>query len=189
MMLGLRTHDGDTVKNLFALVAFALLALPGWAQDQAGAARSAAGCGPKQVQFDVTTDKKQHPEAKAESGKAAVYVFEEERRDPNQVLGVVTTRVGVDGQWVGANHGKSYFFFSVDPGNHALCANWQASFKMYSKLASAASFAAEAGKAYYFRAVVEERTQIPPGVRIEAVDPAEGQILRAASALSSSHPK
>jgi hypothetical protein len=163
----------------------AVFALPGLAQDQA----AAAGCGPKEVEFDVTTDKKQHPEAKAEAGKAAVYVFEDERRDPNQRFGSVTTRIGVDGQWVGANHGKSYFFFSVDPGNHALCANWQSSLKMYSKLASAGSFAAEAGKVYYFRASVEERTQTPPAVRIESVDPAEAQILRAASALSNSHPK
>src|SRR6202042_3574096 len=109
------------------------LALPGLAQDQAAAARAAAGCGPKQVQFDVTTDKKQHTEGRPEAGKALVYVFEDERRDPNQVFGSVSTRVGVDGQWVGATHGKSYFFFSVDPGNHALCANWQSSLKMYSK--------------------------------------------------------
>ena len=182
-------HGGETMKNGFAVVLLvAVLALPGLAQDQA-AARAAAGCGPKQVQFDVTTDKKQHPEAKAETGKAVVYVFEEEKRDPNQVFGLVTTRIGVDGQWVGANHGKSYFFFSVDPGNHDLCANWQSSLKMYSKLASAASLTAEAGNVYYFRAVVEERTQTPPGVRLEAVDPAEGQLLRAASAVSSSHPR
>ena len=178
------------MKNVFALVfLFAVLALPGLAQDQVAPARAEAGCGPGKVQFDVTTDKKQHPEAKAEAGKAAVYVFEDERRDPGQRLGSVTTRIGVDGQWVGANHGKSYFFFPVDPGNHALCANWQSSLKMFSKLASAASLTAEAGKVYYFRASVEERTEIPPAVRIEAVDPAEGQLLRAASALSSSHPK
>jgi len=177
------------MKNVFALLVFELLALPGLARGQAAAARAAAGCGPKQVQFDVTTDKKQHTVGQAEAGKTLVYVFEDETRDPNQRLGNVTIRIGVDGQWVGANHGKSYFFFPVDPGEHAVCANWQASFKMYSKLASAASFTAEAGKAYYFRTSVEERTNYPPAVRIEAVDPAEGQLLVAGSALSSSHPK
>ena len=192
-MLGLRTHGGDTVKNLFALLA------PSCALGFAGVG-AGSGCGgacggwvrgPDKVQFDVTTDKKQHPEAKAkaEAGKAAVYVFEDERREPNELFGLVTTRIGVDGQWVGANHGKSYFFFSVDPGSHDLCANWQSSFKMYSKLVSAASLTAEAGKVYYFRAVVEERTHTPTAVRIEAVDPAEGQLLVAGSALSSSHPK
>jgi hypothetical protein len=177
------------MKNGFALALLvALLALPGLARGQA-AARAAAGCGPDKVQFDVTTDKKKHTEGQPEAGKALVYVFEDEQRDSNQRLGTVTIRIGVDGQWVGANHGKSYFFFPVDPGNHAVCANWQASFKMYSKLASAASLTAEAGKVYYFRANVEERTNYAPAVRIEAVDAAEGQLLVAASALGSSHPK
>jgi hypothetical protein len=141
------------------------------------------------VAFEVATEKKVHTEGKAEAGKAVVYVFEEERRDPNQRLGNVTIRIGLDGKWVGADHGKSYFFFPVDPGEHALCANWQSSFRMYSKLASAASVMAEAGRVYYFRASVEERTDYPPGVKIEAVDPAEGKLLVAGSALSSSHPK
>jgi hypothetical protein len=194
MMLGSRLPGGDSMKNVFVLVLLVgLLASPGLAQDQVAAARAAAGCGPDKVRFDVTTDKKQHPEAKAEAGKAAVYVFEEERRDPNElrfgIADTATIRIGVDGQWVGADHGKSYFFFSVDPGSHDLCANWQSSLKSLSKLASAASLTAEAGKVYCFRAIVEERTQTPPGVRIEAVDPAEGQLLRAGSALSSSHPK
>ena len=104
------------MKNVFALLVFALLASPGLAQDQAAVARAVAGCGPDKTQFEVTTDKKQHPEAKAEACKAVVYVFEDERRDPNQRLGVVTIRIGLDGKWVGANHGKSYFFFSLDPG-------------------------------------------------------------------------
>jgi hypothetical protein len=190
MMLGSRLRGGDSMKNLFAVVSLVgVLALPGLAQDQARAVRAAAGCGPDNVQFDVTTDKRQHTEGRPEAGKALVYVFEDEERDPNQVLGVVTTRIGLDGAWVGADHGKSYFFFSVAPGEHAVCANWQARLKMYSKLASAASLTAEAGKVYYLRAIVEERTHIRPAVRIEAVDAAEAQLLVAGSALSSSHPK
>jgi hypothetical protein len=177
------------MKNVFVLLVFALLASPGLAQDQAAVARAGAGCGPDKVPFEVATHKKQHPEAKTEAGKALVYVFEDEKRDPNQRLGNVTIRIGLDGKWVGANHGKSYFFFPVDPGEHALCANWQSSFRMYSKLASAASLTAEAGKVYYFQASVEERTNYPPGVKVEAVDPAEEQLLVAGSALSSSHPK
>ena len=173
MMLGSTTPRGDSMKNEFALVLLvALLAVPGLAQDQVAAARAAAGCGPDKVQFDVRTDKKQHPEAKAEAGMAAVYVFEDERRDPNElpfgIADTATIRVGVDGQWVGADHGKSYFFFSVDLWDHDLCANWQSSLKSFSKLASAASLTAEAGKVYYFRASVDERTQTLPAVRIEA---------------------
>jgi hypothetical protein len=37
----------------------------------------------------------------------------------------VTVRIGLDGTWAEASHGKSYFAFSVTPGEHHLCANWQ----------------------------------------------------------------
>ena len=36
-----------------------------------------------------------------------------------------TTRMGIDGRWVGATHGNSYLFMTVDPGEHHLCASWQ----------------------------------------------------------------
>jgi hypothetical protein len=51
------------------------LSSPGFAEDQAAEARRAAGCRPNDVQFEVKTNKDQHTMAKAESGKALVYVF------------------------------------------------------------------------------------------------------------------
>jgi hypothetical protein len=91
----------------------------------------------------VKADNTQHPASQPESGKALVYVFHEERQN-------------------NANHGKSYFFFTVDPGAHRLCANWQSKIKIYSRQSSAASFVAEAGKVYYFRAQVNEITNPAP---------------------------
>jgi hypothetical protein len=178
------------MKNIFAILLFLLLTLPLIAQDQAAAARAAAGCGPDKVEFDVKTDKRQHSEAQPEADKALVYVFENERRDPDALPVLnVTTRIGLDGQWVGANHGTSYFFFSTNPGDHNLCASWQSSVRMYSKLASAATLTAEAGKVYYFQTTVDERNHREPSVRIDPVDPAEAKILLAGSSLSVSHPK
>lgn len=49
-----------------------LLAAPLFAQDQAAAARTAAGCGPNEIKFTVKTDKDQHPMAQPEAGKAIV---------------------------------------------------------------------------------------------------------------------
>ena len=48
-------------------------------------------------------------------------------------LGNTTTRVGLDGIWVGANHGKSYFFVLVNPGDHHLCVAQQTMLKTSSK--------------------------------------------------------
>lgn len=174
--------------NVLVLVLFTLPSLL-WSQDQAATARAAAGCGPAEVQFDVKTDKKQHPMPQPESGKALVYVFEDEIQNVSFTIGAVTTRVGVDGRWVGANHGASYFFFTVDPGEHRLCTAIQSSLKRFSKLGSALTFTAEAGKIYYFRVAVEERQYYPPAADMESIDPAQGHFLISSHALSSPRPR
>ena len=173
-------------KHLLVLLLFAL---PVFAQDQAAKARAAAGCGPNEVQFDVKTNKNQHPTADTNAEKAVVYVFEEEKRDPGLSLGSLTTRVGLDGAWIGANHGKSYFYFLTKPGEHRLCTNWQSSFEMYSKLGAAANLSAEAGKVYYYRTRVYSLKERQPAVTLEPIDSAEGQLLISVSAFSASHPK
>jgi hypothetical protein len=89
-------------------------------------------------------------------------------------------------KYLGANHGKSYFFFFVGPGEHRLCAEWQSSFKRFSKLGSATSFTTEAGKTYHFRTEVEEREKYPAAVKLEMVNSAEGQFLISGGALSRS---
>ena len=96
-------------------------------------------------------------------------------------------RVGLDGAWVGANKDRSYFFFSVDPGEHQLCTNWQSGVfkKTADRVGSAASLTADAGTAYYFRVRDDERA----GVRLEQVEPAEGQFLVSSSWFSTSRPK
>jgi hypothetical protein len=159
------------------------------AQTQADTARSAAGCGPDEIQFDVKTDKKQHVVASPDPGKALVVVFEDEKVGTSLKIGSVTTRVGLDGKWVGANHAESYFAFPVDPGDHRLCVNWQSSFKRFSKLGAAATLSAEAGKVYFYRVELEERSDHPPAVRLEMVDNAEGQFQLASHALSTSRAK
>lgn len=160
-------------------------AAQGQSQDQAAAARSSAGCGPAGTEFDVKTDKKSHPAPAPAPGKALVYIFQHERDKPDTyTIGAVTVRVGLDGNWVGANHGSSYFFFPVEPGEHRVCSQVQSSFKRYSKLASAISLNAEPGKAYYFRVFLDTAA---PHVKLEAIDQAEAELLIASSALSSSH--
>ena len=170
------------------LLAVPLIARGQGAQDAATLAR-AAGCGPSSVEFNVKTDKNQHPAAEPEAGKALVYVFDTVKLDPGLVIGTVTLRVGLDGSWVGANHGDSYFYFPVDPGDHRICAQWQSTFERLSKLASAISLTAEAGQVYYFRAIADARSHDRGAVRLEALDPAEALLLTAASAYSTSHPK
>jgi hypothetical protein len=167
-----------------AILAVLLFASPVLAQDHPAAAAANGGCGSSETQFDVKTNHKQHPVATAEAGKALVYVFEDMEHGP-------TMRVGLDGTWVGANKGKSYFFFSVDPGDHQLCTNWQSGVfnKRAMRIGSAISFKAEAGKVYSFRTQFYERSELDLNVKLEPVESAEGQFLISSSSFSTFHPK
>jgi hypothetical protein len=169
------------------LLAILLFVAPLFAQDQAATARAAAGCGPNEVKFIVKADKKQHPTAQPEPGKAVIYVFGGEDIDVGgMVVGGregLTTRWGVDGAWVGAGYRNPYLFFSVNPGDHRLCAGRQSN----SKPSAATSFTAEAGRAYYFR--TRSRHFAPGGEELEPVDPAAAQLLIADSPFSAFQPK
>ena len=174
-------HSISVNKTLVALLLFAT---PAFAQDQSPTPSAGGGCGPAEAYFDVRASDKQHPVGSPESGKALVYIFEDIERGP-------TMRVGLDGNWVGANKGKSYFYFSVEPGEHQLCTNWQSgTFKKAARhIGSAMTLNAEAGKTYYLRTQVYERSEHDHNVKLEPVETAEGQFLITASAFSTFHAK
>jgi hypothetical protein len=109
-----------SVAVLFSLSLF-FLAATTLAQNRSTA--PAPGCSTTFIKFDVKTDKSQHPVMQPESGKAIVYFVEDDTEF--QSTPKPTTRTGMDGTWAGANHGNCYFYSSVDPGEHHLCANWQ----------------------------------------------------------------
>jgi hypothetical protein len=176
------------LRLLFGLLLFAS---PILAQGPTSNPLAAAGCGANDVQFDVKTDKKQHPTAQPEAGKAIVYVISDTVSDHVDLhMGTTPTRFGVDGKWVGANGYVSYFFFALDPGDHRLCTNMQTKFQKLVKNSTAAtSFTAEAGKIYYFRTKTPERPVTQEEVNLVPVDPAEGQVLVANAAFSTFHQK
>jgi hypothetical protein len=158
--------------------------------EQAADALATEGCGPNKVEFEVKKDKKQHPTGQAEPGKALVYVFGDETRDADvSYISGPIVRLGVDGAWIGATQYQSYFFFPVCTGGHRICAGWQSSIARIAKVRIAASFSAQAGEVYYFRVVSERRLKREPAIKIEPLDGAEGSLLIASSALSTSRTK
>jgi uncharacterized protein DUF2846 len=142
------------------------------------AAWARAGCGPDSIRYNVKMDKHQHTLAAPESGKALVYVFEDDVSSFQ-----ATTRVGLDGKWAGGNVAGSYMFFSVMPGAHRLCLNWQGS----PQSGAAVDFTAEAGKIYFFQAKLKS----PSGydVSLKLAPEAEGHFLIASHGLSTSSEK
>jgi len=171
------------VALLFASPAFC----PGFSGKRSGICRLR----PNEVHFDVKTDKKQHPTAQPDTGKALVYVIGDTWYDHAIHIGTPPTRFGVDGTWVGANGYKSYFFFPVEPGSHRLCTNVQSKHVgPIQSFTAATSFTAEAGKTYYFRTRTSEKeVSNLVELKLVPVDPAEAQVLIAAAAFSTFHLK
>jgi hypothetical protein len=166
-----------------------LFATAAFAQTSADTVAAAPGCGAANIKFDVKTGKSQHPPAQIESGKALVYFLEDDTDFDS--FPKPTTRIGLDGSWVGANHGNSYFYFSVDPGEHHLCASWQSFVAIGARETSAAAhFTAEAGQVYYFRVRNKAlREHGAPHLDLSPLDSDEGQLLAGQYAFSESHPK
>ena len=153
------------------------------------------GCGNPATKLEISTTKTPLPAA-FEPSTAVVIVVED-----NSNFGSApkpTTRVGIDGQWVGANHGNTYVRYAVDPGVHHLCASWQpqaalglagiTTLKKMSRRSAVTSFTAQAGSVYYFRVrnvFFDTDTSQVIEIRLDPEDPDEGQLLANDRSLSS----
>jgi hypothetical protein len=151
----------------------------GAAQDQSSLATAA--CGKAGVTFDVKREESKHTVTPPDPGKARVYFV----RD----LGVINclgscgaTKMGLDGEWVGAIQRNSYFSISVDPGEHHVCGTEGG------QLFAFAHFTAEAGKIYYFR-TRRLSGKYQEVFDMEAIDDDQGKYLIASYPLAVSHPK
>ncbi len=170
---------------LVVILFAALTCIPAMAQGQpAGSA-----CGPANAHFD-NEPAAEHTTSQPEPGKGQVYVIEVFDKVVGEILHP-TPRVGLDGAWMGADKGDSYLAFSVAPGEHHLCVNWQSYWKRLSDEAAVFGFTAEAGKTYYFRARIIEQGGSGHGssaaLDLEEVNADEGKYLVSSSPMSVSH--
>jgi hypothetical protein len=107
-----------------------------------------AACGDMRAKFEVKPSKNAQT-AQLETGKALVY-FVEEDTNTQWVTHTGRSRIGIDGKWMGATYGSSYFSFPVDPGVHHLCATTQIGIATNDVVTALAHFTAEAGSVYDF---------------------------------------
>jgi len=163
------------MKFIMGTFLLSLLSCCAFGQDKAAIAAAEAGCGPDDVEFSVTTDESKHPTPAPENGKALIYV----------VQNGGTFKFGADGEWLGALKGGTYFYASVEPGEHHLCV--KGSRALWKGLALH-GLNAKAGETHYFFIRL-----ISTGGWLELffneVDPDQGKELVARSKFSSSHPK
>lgn len=102
----------------------------------------AKACGTEKVNYSAKTDKKNHPTPDAPAGKAMIYVLR-----PTIIGYKVNSKLAVDGEWVGVNRGRTYFYFPVEPGERFFCS--EAENQDYLALT------VEAGKTYFLQQKVE----------------------------------
>jgi hypothetical protein len=174
-------------KSLAALLIVAPFAI---GQTQAAQPVAAGGCGPAAVHFQIKTEKHAHPAVQPENGKALVYFIQDDTEFQSRPR--PSTRFGLDGAWVGATNANSYFYVSVDPGEHRLCSSWQSFVGVTTgHTAAALSFKAEPGQTYYFlvRNSWISELQKPAELELKPVNDAEGELLASKFSLSTSHPK
>jgi hypothetical protein len=149
-------------------------------------------CGDDSVKFDVKTAEGQPRPAPPPEGKAQIVFFENAERY-GFYLTEPSTRFGIDGAWVGANKGNSYFVSTVDPGLHHLCVNWQSGKDSESSKVSMASVTAEPNKTYYFQVKILLRQDSQGWVKertfeLTQLGEDDGKYRMKASALSTSKP-
>ena len=143
-----------------------------------------AACGPESTSFKVDFEHTTHKVEPPESGNSVVYFIHEAGASLG-LFAYPTTKMGVDGAWVGANHGNSYFSVALEPGEHHLCAALQSS--LVDQRVELAHLHAEAGQTYFYRTrlVVSHELEL---LNFEPLDSDQGNYLIGFYSLSRSHP-
>jgi hypothetical protein len=176
-----------TGKTMAILGVVGLMMLPMTMRGQTASTGVIANCGDSAVEFAV---RKAGATAlpQPEQGRALVYFIE---KDAGGLA--PTTQAALDGHWVGATHGDSFFAFAVDPGLHHLCAVTKFSGWTGGQVQAAlAHFQAEAGKTYYFEAknmFFAAHSSPSVDVSLAALDSDEGAYLVSRDPQSTSHAK
>ncbi len=167
---------GRTAIALILSVAF--VPSVAWTQSKptSPATGSTPACGSEHDKFQFKLQSGNAP-AQPEPGKALLFLIE---KDTTPYV-TPTASIDMDGKWVGATHGISYFYLTVEPGVHHLCSTVKyGGFRGMGR--SMAHLNAEAGNVYYFEVKniafgSGEDTELLP------IDSDEGQYLISGSDL------
>jgi hypothetical protein len=175
------SHQAKATRTIGSILVLMTLAISAIGQTPAIVEKS---CGPQKTQFEVKRTQPQHGIGEPETGKARVYFIQDLGK--TTCVNCVTIRIGVDGDWVGANQRNSYFSVAIEPGEHHLCANPQPSYLQV--LVGLLHFTAEAGKTYFFRArLIGEQEQAL--LDFEPIDSDQAEYLIGIYPVAVSYPK
>lgn len=164
-----------------------LLSTIAWAQTESSKLLDRA-CGPNDAKFSVHEGGPSPSFSGLSKSKARIIVFSEAISLATGCK--FTTRVGMDGKWIGATCAGSYASTDVDPGEHHLCTNLSS--KKAAKYTALYSFTAEPGRVYYFRAQIIDTISFVNStfaMHLEPINEDEGRLLLAIRPSSESRLK
>lgn len=141
-------------------------------------------CASVPIQFSVKKDNTQHALPQAAPDKAQIVFIHDSGGAPG--IGYPTTKLAIDGAWVGANHNDTWFAVAVEPGEHHLCVTLQSS--LVEDRVELAHLTAQAGSVYYFRTRLVWSKEVEL-LELEPVDSDEGDYLLRMFSMSVSKPK
>ena len=168
------------------MVALFVCCVPLFAQNHLAPPSSA--CGDMHLNLAVDLDNSSHLIPAPEAGKARIFFIEETGQTTN--WGYPTTRIGIDGTWVGANKKNSYFSVPVNPGEHHLCLEVQSALARFApQIIALAHVHAEAGESYFYRSRIISSEHGPEYLVFDPIDSDEAKYLIASYPLRTSHPK
>jgi len=163
---------------------FVAMLLAGFAFAQSSPTVPWSACGAPEVSFGVKLDDTQHAPAQPDPDKARVYFIHDAGTGAS--VWYPTVKVALDGAWMGANHGNSYFSVPVDPGEHHVCVTLQSS--LVAPRVELAHFTAAAGSVYYYRTrlILSRSVEL---LELVPIDSDQGKYLIDSFRLSVSNPK
>ncbi len=144
-------------------------------------------CGDDKIKVEVAVQKPSSAPPAANATTARLVFVQ---RLGEACIGCSITRVGLDGTWIGANKGSSFFSVTTAPGEHHVCAFWEAPLAKIENRIGLTDFEAIAGQIYYFEIEVGSRgTAEVPVMRLRPISADMGAFLVSRSKQSVATPK
>ncbi len=135
----------------------------GCSSQAARAASLPEGCGVDTVQYKVRMEKPEEAPGAATAGKAQLIFLQTE---DGEFSAAPISRFAVDGNWVGATKGVSYFSVEIEPGQHVICASRQSAAKQEKDNIGVVKLQAEAGQTYFYQFALKRTVVGSPEFRV-----------------------
>ena len=131
-------------------------------------------CGNEKIKVDVAVQK---PLSALPAANATTATLVFVQRLDEACIGCSVARVGLDGTWIGADKGASFFSVTTAPGEHHVCVFWEAPGAKIENRIGLTDFEAMVGQIYYFEIEIGPRSTGEIAMRLKPISEDMGEFL------------